>query len=131
MCIRDSRYTWPDNIRELQSVLKQALLSATGPVLTPDFLPPLIRSPKKTTWPAASSASPAETDGDRFIAERLAAGSRNLYAEWLELTDRQLLKQVLQHTGGNLSRASEILGINRRTLRAKVQSLGLDATERP
>ena len=125
------QYTWPGNIRELQSVLKQALLSSAGPVLTPDFLPPLVRSPKKTTSPAASSESTMAIDGDRFIAERLAAGSRNLYSEWLELTDRQLLKQVLQHTGGNLSRASEILGINRRTLRAKIQALGLDATERP
>ena len=32
-------YPWPGNIRELQSVLKQALLRATGPVLLPAFLP--------------------------------------------------------------------------------------------
>src|SRR3954466_6272666 len=32
-------YPWPGNIRELQSVLKQALLRSTGPVLVPAFLP--------------------------------------------------------------------------------------------
>src|SRR5213079_2888449 len=32
-------YSWPGNIRELQSVLKQALLRASGPVLLPTFLP--------------------------------------------------------------------------------------------
>ena len=32
-------YPWPGNIRELQSVLKQALLKASGPVLLPAFLP--------------------------------------------------------------------------------------------
>src|SRR5437660_2034933 len=31
-------YAWPGNIRELQSVLKQALLRATGPLLLPAFL---------------------------------------------------------------------------------------------
>lgn len=33
------RHPWPGNIRELQSVLKQALLRAQGPVLVADFLP--------------------------------------------------------------------------------------------
>src|SRR5262249_59143506 len=32
-------YSWPGNIRELQSVLKQALLQARGAVLLPAFLP--------------------------------------------------------------------------------------------
>ena len=32
-------YSWPGNIRELQSVLKQALLQASGTVLLPVFLP--------------------------------------------------------------------------------------------
>src|SRR5437868_11662384 len=35
-------YPWPGNIRELQSVLKQALLQASGPVLLPTFLPQLL-----------------------------------------------------------------------------------------
>ncbi len=34
-----SSYSWPGNIRELQSVLKQALLRASGPILLPAFLP--------------------------------------------------------------------------------------------
>src|SRR5262249_31497506 len=33
------RHTWPGNLRELQSVLKQAILQAAGPVLLPAFLP--------------------------------------------------------------------------------------------
>src|SRR5437879_5289719 len=38
-------YAWPGNIRELQSVLKQALLRASGPVLLPAFLPELSAEP--------------------------------------------------------------------------------------
>src|SRR6266568_4197350 len=34
-------YSWPGNIRELQSVIKQALLHSTGSVLLPAFLPEL------------------------------------------------------------------------------------------
>ena len=40
-------YSWPGNIRELQSVLKQALLQASGPVLLPAFLPEFPGGPAK------------------------------------------------------------------------------------
>ena len=39
------RYPWPGNIRELQSVLKQALLQARGTTLLPAFLPALPGEP--------------------------------------------------------------------------------------
>src|SRR5216684_1165456 len=42
-CLRG--YSWPGNIRELQSVLKQALLRASGSVLLPAFLPELSGQP--------------------------------------------------------------------------------------
>src|SRR5205085_587387 len=45
-------YSWPGNIRELQSVLKQALLRASGTVLLPAFLPELPGGPGE---PAAGS----------------------------------------------------------------------------
>ena len=45
-------YPWPGNIRELQSVLKQALLRSTGPVLVPAFLPDL--APRKAVEPATA-----------------------------------------------------------------------------
>ena len=38
-------YSWPGNMRELQSVLKQAILRAHGPVLLPEFLPELPQAP--------------------------------------------------------------------------------------
>ncbi len=37
---RMKRYSWPGNIRELQTVLKHAMLHAIGPILLPEFLPP-------------------------------------------------------------------------------------------
>ncbi|MFT5095333.1 MAG: DNA-binding NtrC family response regulator [Porticoccaceae bacterium] len=38
-------YPWPGNIRELQSVIKQAVLKSVGPVLMPDFLPDFVTAP--------------------------------------------------------------------------------------
>src|SRR5262245_44605582 len=114
------RHPWPGNLRELQSVLKQALLRATGPVLVPDFLPPLPSEPT-----ADRASGDACLDWDRFIDQRLAAHSENLYAEALESMEQHLITRVLRQTEGNQVQAAKILGITRGTLRTKVRSLGI------
>jgi two-component system nitrogen regulation response regulator GlnG len=111
------KHAWPGNLRELQSVLKQALLRATGPILLPDFLPPL-GQPE----PKFASDNP---DWDGFIESRLTAGSEDLHAELLELVERHLLTRVLNHTGGNQLQAARILGITRGSLRTKIRALGI------
>jgi two-component system nitrogen regulation response regulator GlnG len=117
-------YSWPGNVREFQSVIKQALLQATGPVLLPEFLPDAVR----TRLSAAEQSRSAGFDLNAlttFIQERLRAESTSLYSEFQAITDRHLLKLVLEHAAGNLSKAARILGITRATLRTKLQSLGL------
>jgi two-component system nitrogen regulation response regulator GlnG len=117
-----AKYAWPGNVRELQSVVKQSLLYASGPVLVPEFLPPAVR--EGATHPV--SASHASTDPwQEFVGQRLREGTSNLYAEWLAAGERQLMERVMAHTGGNLSEAARILGINRRTLRIKLRMLGI------
>src|SRR5438445_13852322 len=49
-------HPWPGNIRELQSVLKQALLRASGTVLLPAFLPDLSGKPGESA-PAAPAGA--------------------------------------------------------------------------
>ena len=116
-------YPWPGNMRELQSVLKQALLRAHGPVLLPEFLPEFPLAPAA---PAAPMASPGGGfDPEAFLRQRLGPDSRDLYAEIHRELDRLLLPRVLEHTGGNRARAALLLGIARRTLRTKLQELGL------
>lgn len=119
------RYPWPGNLRELQSVLKQALLHATGPVLVPDFLPTAIRGETKSPAASAPPSPVALLELDRFIQERLRAGSKRLFAEVQDLIDRHLITQVLQHTGNRLTQTARILGINRSTLRSKMTGLGI------
>jgi DNA-binding protein Fis len=62
-----------------------------------------------------------------FIQQQLRAESTSLYSEYQAVTDRHLLKLVLENTGGNLSKAARILGITRATLRTKLQALQLSA----
>lgn len=113
-------YPWPGNIRELQSVIKHALLEATGPVLVPAFLPSFLRSQRP-----AAPASEAQ-DGLTLRARRLLeAGSMNVYAEIIDQAEKEVISEALRFTDGNLSLAAKCLGISRTTLRAKLSSLGI------
>jgi two-component system nitrogen regulation response regulator GlnG len=117
-------YSWPGNVRQLQSVLKQALVQAVGPVLLPEFFPPEIRNQTASAAAAAVDSGP-ECNLSQIIEQRLRAGSTALYAETLEAMERTLLTSVLTHTEGNQSKAAEILGITRGSLRNKIRTLGI------
>ena len=49
----------------------------------------------------------------------------NLYEMLLSEVEAPLFKATLAHTDGNQSRAAEILGLNRGTLRKKLKTYGL------
>ena len=116
-------YSWPGNIRELQSVLKQALLKASGAVLLPAFLPEPVGASGVV---APSPTTAAEPGVETFvIRQRIDSDVRDLYAETHRQVDRLLLPRVLEHTRGNLQRAALLLGIARQTLRLKLRDLGL------
>lgn len=120
-----SSYDWPGNIRELQSVLKKAVLNATGPLLLSEFLPDSIRSTSAST-PNGNGLSRAESDPwEQFAEERINAGTNAMYDEFVERMERWLLTRVLKHTSGNQVQAAAILGITRTTLRGKLNKLGL------
>ena len=122
-------YPWPGNIRELEGVLRQTLLQASGNMLAPEFLPPLLTQSADYD----GQTTPVESEDDHrvpynlkaFVRKRLNAGSSNLYAETLEMMERYLLTEVLRHTNGNQSEASRVLSITRGTLRQKIRSLGI------
>jgi DNA-binding NtrC family response regulator len=117
-------YHWPGNIRELQSVVKQALLQARGSALLLSFLPEL------SLDSAGPGASPSvNLDIGAFIRERLQPDSRDLYSQAHGQLDRFLLTFVLEYTGGSQHQAARLLGIARQTLRIKLRDLGLHVTQ--
>jgi two-component system nitrogen regulation response regulator GlnG len=139
------RYPWPGNVRELQSVVRQCVLKSTGPVIVPGFLPEVVQnvsagaplSAPRDFTPAAPppAALPAPAAGPRdvlptsglqeFVEERLAAGTTNLYAEALEMMERFLFTRVLQATGGNQTKTSDILGITRGKVRDRIAAFNI------
>jgi DNA-binding NtrC family response regulator len=115
-------HDWPGNIRELQSVMKQALLRASGNVLVAAFLPDLTARARRSTPPAAGF------DLESFIDRQLAPEANDLYAETHREVDRLLLTRVLEYTKGNHRQAARILGVARQTMRVKLRALGLHVT---
>ena len=114
-------HDWPGNIRELQGALRFAIVQAAGEVITSDCLPRSLHAGSPPT-PVAASALP---DAAALTQELLDRGEDGIYAKVNQTTDRAILETVLRHTGGNQMTASQLLGISRTTLRAKLQALGM------
>jgi two-component system nitrogen regulation response regulator GlnG len=124
-CLREC--DWPGNVRQLQGVIKYALIKSAGEVLTLESLPEDIRSGRS----ALARTPSAETlDVVEMTKRLLSAGEPEIYRLICKEVDRVVLDTVLQHVKGNQVQASELLGISRTTLRAKIRELGI-AIERP
>ena len=95
-------YDWPGNVRELENVVRRILVLSRGLVAGTEVL-----------------------EG-REVPDRKAAAAR-FPAEGVTLRDmeRQLLEKTLETTGGNRTRAAEILGVSLRTVRNKIREFGL------
>jgi DNA-binding NtrC family response regulator len=94
---------WPGNVRELENFIRRALALATGTVL---------------------SAQPDE-EHSLSLSEESAQISR--CGNTLQSVERQLLEKTLQATGGNRTRAAEMMGVSLRTVRNKIREYGLPA----
>ncbi len=101
-------YEWNGNVRELESAVGYAALRARGAEVAPEDLPAKLQSAQLR---AAASRSPLAS----------------LYADLpaLDELERRYLQHVLEATGGNRTRAAEILGIDRRTLYRMAERFGI------
>ncbi len=102
-------YDWPGNVRELAQAVERALVLARGRAILKDDLPASVRQHR----PSDGSGVGLDTDWPA-----------------LSVVERRYIDRVLQHTGGNKTRAAEVLGIDRRTLSrlfARERAQGLHA----
>ena len=88
-------FPYPGNIRELRNLIERSIILAVGPELTPDLLPTV----------TVTSESAREQD--------------------LESVERDHIIRILKFTGGNKTRAAEILNIGLATLYRKIQKYGI------
>jgi two-component system, NtrC family, nitrogen regulation response regulator GlnG len=117
-------YSWPGNVRELQGVIKQAMLNTSGHILLPEFFPESVWAGRGTA--ASDPSDPTgHFDLEGLIDSLLKQGEKGLHAKVIEAVERVLLARVLRSTHGHQSQASELLGMNRTTLRHRLRALGL------
>jgi len=94
-------YSWPGNVRELRNVIERAIIVCDGRTILEKDLPPLTSS---------TGASRAAAPGAAVLAPGMT----------VDQAEQQLIEITLQHTGGNKTRAAELLGISLKTLHNKL-----------
>ena len=118
-------YDWPGNVRQLENAIRRAVLLSADKALTPEDFPDL-------TGDTGSRES--DTSLENLIAGKLHSSFAqmdindldDLYNMVLHQMERPLISIILEKTRGNQVRTAEILGINRNTLRKKIQTLEID-----
>ena len=103
-------WRWPGNVRELEHVVERAVVLAEGPDILEEDLPDTVRNP-----PTSGTASADLPEGSLALAPAKRA-----------LEDR-LVRAALERTGGNRTRAAELLGLSYRALLYKIKEHGIDA----
>jgi len=101
-------WRWPGNVRELENALERALVLSEGDEIEPDALPDEIRGARKPSGPP-----PTPQEGDLSVKR----AQRALEAD--------LIRRALERTGGNRSRAAELLELSPRALLYKIREFGL------
>ncbi len=123
-----ARHSWPGNIRELQSVLRQAMLRGSAGCLRLRHLPEHWNAsviPGADLPPRPTPEPIVGQDLERFVRERLAAGSQTIWEDVKRIIDQQLLTIVLDECGGSQAQAAVRLGVARQTLRSRLRELRL------
>lgn len=115
-------YDWPGNVRELQGVIKQAILASVGHLVEVADFPVEISNKSIQTLPGGPRDS---LDIVTLVETLLNQNEKGVYDTVLREVEKVLLTRVLLKTQNNQLQASEILGLNRATLRSKLRDLGL------
>ena len=103
-------YGWPGNVRELENVIERAIVLSDGEEIAAEHLP------------GAMSGGGADAGGAPGSAE---ASDLSVKRQG-ELLERSLIKRALERTGGNRTRAAQLLELSHRALLYKIRDYGLE-----
>jgi DNA-binding NtrC family response regulator len=101
-------HSWPGNVRELANCIRRLVALATGAEIGVSAL-------EGAEWISAASAVSPPSSDTSLLRPGVSLGEM----------ERKLVEMTLEATGGNRSRAAELLGVSLRTVRNKVRSYGL------
>ena len=103
------RYQWPGNVRELRNVIERAMILEDGDEITAKYLPRGLASDSRTGTASVS----ATNNLFRLPAEGVS----------LEDVEMTLVRQALERSAGNQTKAAELLHISRDQLRYRMKKL--------
>jgi two-component system, NtrC family, response regulator AtoC len=106
------KYDWPGNVRELRNVIERALILEDEDKITTEYLPGGFLAPSRLAQTPITGAIEVSTN---FV----------LPAEGISLDEAELsfVRQAIERSGGNQTRAAELLGISRDQLRYRLKKL--------
>ncbi|MDR1617758.1 MAG: sigma-54 dependent transcriptional regulator [Treponema sp.] len=102
-------YPFPGNIRELENILERALIYCEGPLIGAEDI-------ELHGQPAALPPAPAGTDHGQNPSGVLPT---------LDDVEREAITAALARSGGNRTRAAEMLGVSRKTILNKIKAYGI------
>jgi DNA-binding NtrC family response regulator len=113
-------YSWPGNARELRNAVERGVVLARGGIVQSEHLPAtVLRGP-------LPEIDAGEAEVSALIAKMIGGMvDGDIYRLVEERWEKALLRRILERTGGNQVKAAQILGINRMTLRRKLDQHGL------
>jgi DNA-binding NtrC family response regulator len=98
-------YSWPGNVRQLESAIERAILLCEGSEIDAEDLPVEIRQ-----------------EGTHAAAFNFKLPPEGISFEDVELS---LITQAMEQTGWNITRAAKLLGLSFRTLQYRLEKFGL------
>lgn len=113
------QYTWPGNVRELQNVLRRAIVLARSSVITADDCQMEI---------SVSDENQGMLSIDSLIDETLQTGESAPFQQVISKVECALITKALLLSKGNQVQAAKLLGINRLTLRKKIEAYSCQST---
>ena len=117
-------YNWPGNVRQLENVIKRAAILTRGETLgihRLDFM-----KEKSQLNDGSHGEKSVEATARRWFRERDSFGGQQcFYKDIMGTVERTFIIEALKVCDNNQVKASELLGMNRSTLRKKIQEYGL------
>jgi len=110
-------YSWPGNVRQLESAIERAILLCEGDTVTPRDLPEEVLSRKR---PVRS--------GDRQRGDKYEIPSEGFNFETFE---RDAILQALERNDWVIAKAAKMLAMSYRTLQYRIDKFGLKRGEQP
>jgi DNA-binding NtrC family response regulator len=113
-------YDWPGNVRELRNTIERAAIMAEGNELTARDLPEEIFERQ-----AGAVGAAGETLVEQSSQPALSVPFTSDFREDRREFERRYIAHCLEESGGNVTRAANILGMHRQSLQHKLRELGL------